>query len=60
MNTILRFIPGAAAAQTQLQIWRDQLRDLRALYPFVVPYLLWVSYATALTWSVWRRNPAVL
>jgi tryptophan-rich sensory protein len=26
----------------------------------LVPYLLWVSYATALTWSVWRRNPAVL
>jgi tryptophan-rich sensory protein len=26
----------------------------------LVPYLAWVSFATALTWSVWRRNPAVL
>ncbi len=25
-----------------------------------VPYLLWVSLATALTWSVWRRNPDLL
>jgi benzodiazapine receptor len=26
----------------------------------LLPYLLWVAYATALTWSVWRRNPALL
>lgn len=26
----------------------------------LVPYLLWVSFATVLTWSVWRRNPALL
>lgn len=26
----------------------------------LVPYLLWVSFATALTWSVWRRNPGLL
>lgn len=25
-----------------------------------VPYLGWVSFATALTWSVWRRNPGLL
>jgi tryptophan-rich sensory protein len=26
----------------------------------LVPYLAWVSFATALTWSVWRRNPGLL
>jgi tryptophan-rich sensory protein len=26
----------------------------------LLPYLAWVGYATALTWSVWRRNPEVL
>lgn len=26
----------------------------------LVPYWLWVSFATALTWSVWQRNPALL
>jgi benzodiazapine receptor len=25
-----------------------------------VPYLMWVSFATALTYSVWRRNPDLL
>jgi tryptophan-rich sensory protein len=25
-----------------------------------VPYLAWVSFAAALTWSVWRRNPRLL
>jgi tryptophan-rich sensory protein len=25
-----------------------------------LPYLAWVSLATALTWSVWRRNPDLL
>lgn len=25
-----------------------------------VPYILWVSFATALTYSVWRRNPTLL
>ena len=26
----------------------------------LVPYLAWVSFATALTWAVWQRNPGVL
>ena len=26
----------------------------------LVPYLLWVSFASLLTWSVWQRNPGVL
>lgn len=26
----------------------------------LLPYLAWVSFATALTWSVWRRNPTLL
>ncbi len=26
----------------------------------LVPYLLWVGYATALTWAVWRANPGLL
>lgn len=26
----------------------------------LVPYLLWVTYAAALTFSVWQRNPSVL
>ena len=23
----------------------------------LIPYLAWVSFATALTWSIWQRNP---
>ena len=26
----------------------------------LVPYIAWLLYATALTWSVWQRNPAAL
>ena len=26
----------------------------------LVPYLVWISYATALTWAVWQRNPGQL
>lgn len=26
----------------------------------MLPYLAWVSYASALTWSVWQRNPEIL
>ncbi len=33
-------------------------RKLAAL--LLVPYLLWVSFATALTWALWQGNPAIL
>ncbi len=26
----------------------------------LLPYLAWVTFAAALTWAVWRRNPALL
>lgn len=26
----------------------------------LVPYLLWVGFASALTWAVWQRNPGLL
>jgi translocator protein len=26
----------------------------------LLPYLAWVSFATALTWAIWNRNPGVL
>ena len=26
----------------------------------LLPYLLWVGYATALTYSIWQRNPGLL
>ena len=41
-------------ASTILAFWR--LHRLAAL--LLVPYLAWVSFATALTASLWRLNPA--
>jgi translocator protein len=43
-------------AATVLSFW--PIHRLAAL--LLVPYLLWVSFASALTWSLWRLNPAVL
>ena len=34
---------------------RDKLAGM-----LLAPYLLWVSYATALCYSIWQRNPAIL
>ena len=42
MNWILRYIPGAAAARIQIDIWRAQMEELRPLYPIVLPFLAWV------------------
>lgn len=36
--------------------WR--LQRLAAV--LLLPYLAWVSFASALTWAMWRMNPAVL
>jgi translocator protein len=43
-------------AATLVAFWR--VRRLAGL--LLVPYLLWVTYAAALTWALWRLNPAVL
>lgn len=43
-------------AATMAAFWR--IRRLAAL--LLVPYLLWVTFATALTWALWRANPALL
>lgn len=43
-------------AGTILAFWR--LQKLAAL--LLVPYLVWVGFATALTVSLWRLNPAAL
>lgn len=43
-------------AATLVLFWR--VRPLAGL--MLVPYLLWVSYASALTWALWQRNPQLL
>lgn len=46
----------ALIVATLVAFWR-----IRALAgALLVPYLLWVSFASALTWAVWQRNPQVL
>ena len=42
LDRLLRMIPGYSAAQIQSMIWRAQLRELRPLYPIVLPFLAWV------------------
>lgn len=46
----------ALVAATLVVFWRLH----RPAGLLLLPYLAWVSYATALTWSVWQRNPALL
>jgi tryptophan-rich sensory protein len=41
---------------TLLAFWR--IRPLAGV--LLVPYLLWVSFASALNYSVWQLNPQVL
>lgn len=41
---------------TLLAFWR--VRPLAGA--LLLPYLGWVSFATALTWAAWQRNPALL
>jgi translocator protein len=46
----------ALIAATIAAFWR--ISRLAAL--LLVPYLVWVSFASALTWAVWRSNPGLL
>jgi tryptophan-rich sensory protein len=46
----------AAIAATLVAFWR--IRPLAGA--LLVPYLLWVSFATALNLAVWRLNPQLL
>ena len=46
----------ALVALTLVAFWR--VRPVAGA--LLVPYLAWVTFATALTWSVWRRNPELL
>lgn len=36
-------------------VWRSP--GLRGL---LAPYLLWVGFASVLTWALWKRNPGLL
>ena len=46
----------ALIAATALAFWRAS--RLAAL--LLVPYLLWVAFASLLTWTLWRGNPGLL
>ena len=35
-------------------------RESRLAAALLLPYLAWVGFASALTWSVWQRNPGLL
>ena len=41
---------------TVIAFWRNS----RLAAALLVPYLLWVGFASLLTWSVWQRNPSLL
>jgi tryptophan-rich sensory protein len=43
-------------ATTMVAFWR--IRPLAGI--LLLPYLLWVGFATALTFAVWRLNPGLL
>jgi tryptophan-rich sensory protein len=46
----------ALIAATTVMFWR--IRRLAGV--LMLPYLAWVCFASALTWSVWQNNPALL
>lgn len=46
----------ALIACTVVAFWRSS----RVAAALLVPYLLWVGFASLLTWSVWQRNPGLL
>jgi translocator protein len=46
----------ALIVATVVAFWRIS----RPAAMLLVPYLMWVSFASALTWAVWRSNPGLL
>lgn len=50
------FILWLFVLATMIAIW--QVRVLAGA--LLVPYMAWVTYAVALSYSVWRRNPGLL
>ena len=46
----------ALIVATLAAFWRTN----RSAALLLVPYLLWVSFASVLTWAVWRSNPGLL
>jgi len=46
----------ALIAATMRAFWQSS----RLAAVLLLPYLLWVSFASALTWSVWQGNPGLL
>lgn len=46
----------AAIVATMIGFWR--VRPLAGA--LLIPYLAWTSFATMLTWSLWRANPGIL
>ncbi len=56
LATVEVFVLLALIAATVATFWRSS--RLAAL--LLVPYFLWVSFASVLTWAVWRSNPGLL
>jgi tryptophan-rich sensory protein len=50
------FVLLALIVATMLAFWRSS----RLAAVLLLPYLLWVGFASALTWAVWRSNPSLL
>ncbi|MGE4190140.1 MAG: TspO/MBR family protein [Thermoanaerobaculia bacterium] len=58
---------GALSLAEIVLLWLLIAATIAAFWPLqrfaallLVPYLAWVSFATALTFSLWQRNPSVL
>ena len=50
------FVLLALIVATIVAFWRSS----RVAAALLVPYVLWVSFASVLTWAVWQRNPTLL